>query len=381
MTQTDERIQSRFDAANRTFDPPGLEHLIERRRTWERRRVVSRAALSLAVVFATGVGFVELTSVFGGEDRSPGSHNTPSMPPAPQTPAGHLTLGDETRVEGWVTLATAFGVSVAGDGQLFEVDPETGRSRRVATGNWDSDQVGLSDYGEGTIFLTTDSTLLMLDARSGIVIQTLDLSSLGVLHDVLQSRSGSTWVTASSQGAGEALARIDLETGAVLERFRVGQGEVVGAAGYLFTSSDRLDGAGIVRVDPTSGDLTAVPGMASGSIAAIGSHVWGISGEGVTCVDAVALISCGHVPVTRPGLLASDARRLWVLTVTGSRSSTLYLPDPAQPASVVLIDGATGEVLAQPIPLADTTPASLSAFGGHAWVGFHDTGRILRIDS
>jgi hypothetical protein len=291
-------------------------------------------------------------------------------------------VGDETRVEGWVTLANAFGVSVAGDGQLFEVDPETARSRRVGTGNWDSDHVGLSDYGEGTIFLTADSTLLMLDARSGTVIQKLDLSNLGRLHDALQTRSGTTtWVTASSEGGGETLARIDVDTGAVFQRLRVGHGDVVEAGGYLFTSSDRVDGASIVRVDPTSGELAAVPGLASGSIAAVGSHLWGVSAAGVSCVDAVQLTSCGAVPLARPGLLATDGSRLWVLSLTGSSSSTLYLPDRAQPASVVLIDGRTGEVSAPPIPLPDTTPASLSAFGGHAWVGFHDTGRILRIDS
>jgi hypothetical protein len=187
-------------------------------------------------------------------------------------------------------------------------------------------------------------------------------------------------VTASSHGGRETLAKIDVDMGAVLERFHVGQGDVVEAAGYLFTSSDTVDGAGIVRVDPTSGELAAVPGLASGSIAAVGSHVWGVSTAGVSCVDAVRLTPCGAVPLTRPGLLASDGSRLWVLSLTGSRSSTLYLPDPAQPASVVLIDGHTGQVLAPPVPLPDTTPATLSAFDGHAWVGFHDTGRIVRID-
>jgi heat shock protein HslJ len=290
-----------------------------------------------------------------------------------------LKLGEETRVEGWVTLANGFGVWVAGAGKLFDVDPVTGAAHRVATGTWDYDFVGLSDYGEGTIFLTSGSTLLMLDARSGTVLSRLDLSSVGSVHDVLQLRSG-TWITASSHDGGEVLARIDLDTGGVLERFDVGQGELVEAAGYLFTASDGSGEASIVRIDPSSAEITPVPGVARGAVAAVGSHVWIASEAAVTCVNAIELTSCGDVEVTRPGLLASEGMHLWVLSLTGSRSSTLYLPDPAQPASVTLIDGATGETLAGPFTLEDTTPATISAFDGQAWVGFHDTGNIVRID-
>jgi len=73
--------------------------------------------------------------------------------------------------------------------------------------------------------------------------------------------------------------------------------------------------------------------------------------------------------------------RTWVLSGTGSKSSSVYLPDQNQPATVTLLDGRTGEVLAGPLPLPDTTPATISAFDGHAWIGFHDSGRLLRIDA
>jgi hypothetical protein len=343
--------------------------------------LVGRAVLSLAVVAATSGGFVWLKDVFGAKTRVPIASGIPPVVPPP--PMG-LLLGEETRVDGWVTLANAFGVWVAGAGQLFDVDAVTGASHRVATGRWDYDYVGLSDYGEGAIFLTTGlattgSTLFELDAPSGTVIVRLDLGSLDSIQDVLQTGSG-TWVTASSQDGREVLARIDPDTGAVVQRFGVGQGELVEAAGYLFTASDRFDGAEIVRVDPDLGRITPVPGVAGGDIAAVGSHLWVTSGAGVTCVNAVELTSCGDVPVTRPGLLAADGPRLWVLSLTGSRSSRLYLPDPEQPASITVIDGASGEILAGPLALPDITPASLSAFDGHAWVGFHDTGRIVRID-
>jgi hypothetical protein len=47
---------------------------------------------------------------------------------------------------------------------------------------------------------------------------------------------------------------------------------------------------------------------------------------------------------------------------------------------VTLIDAVTGKVLGGPLVLPDSTPASISAYNGHAWIGFHDTGRLLRID-
>jgi hypothetical protein len=74
---------------------------------------------------------------------------------------------------------------------------------------------------------------------------------------------------------------------------------------------------------------------------------------------------------------------LWVLSVNGSTSRTLYEPDPNQPATVTLVNGATGEVLADalPLPSGEHTPATISAFDGHAWIGFHDTGTLIRIDT
>jgi hypothetical protein len=73
---------------------------------------------------------------------------------------------------------------------------------------------------------------------------------------------------------------------------------------------------------------------------------------------------------------------LWVLSVNGSTSRTLYEPDPNQPATVTLVNGATGEVLADALPLpSGEHTATISAFDGHAWIGFHDTGTLIRIDT
>jgi len=100
----------------------------------------------------------------------------------------------------------------------------------------------------------------------------------------------------------------------------------------------------------------------------------------VSCVEVGTLKDCGTVDIPRASTLSSDGPRLWVLSVTGSRKTGTYVPDPSQPATVTLMDGFTGDVLGGPVSLPGHTPASLTSYDGHAWVGFHDTGTVVRID-
>jgi hypothetical protein len=292
-----------------------------------------------------------------------------------------LEVGAEARVGGWVVLATGSGVSVAGAGELFFIDPATASGRRVATGAWDYDDVRLADGAEGAILLVSGRTLWTVEPRSGAMIASVRPRSLDRLGSAVQVGS-QTWIRGSSRRGADVVARIELDTGAVLDRFEVGRGgHLVGTAGFLFTGSLGSDGASILRIDPRSGEMTAVPIPTLGSIAASSGQVWFTTSASVECLDAVRLVPCGHVSIERPGSLAVDGDRLWVLSFTGSRSSRLYVPDPEQPATVTLVDVTTARPIGRPLTLPDTTPASIAAFGGSAWVGFHDTGRILRIDA
>lgn len=280
---------------------------------------------------------------------------------------------------GWVVLPEWFGVWVAGAGRLFEIDQQTGDVRQTGRGAWDYDYVQLARYGEGTILLASGETLWALDAGSGGVIRRLDLGRLGAVDALLQTRSA-TWVTATTADGG-VLASIDLDTGDVLERFAVGQGrhELVKSAGYLFVGSQDPDGPSILRIHPATGASTPLY-EGPGSIAVVGWQVW-VAGEGkVHCVDAIDLTTCGEVRIPRAASVASDGARLWVLSSTGSTSSSLYEPDPDQPARVYLLDGVSGEIVSGPLALPSYTPATISAFHGHAWIGFHEEGRVVRID-
>jgi hypothetical protein len=297
----------------------------------------------------------------------------------PAQPDDVLRIGQDMNAGGWVVLPEWSGVWVAGGGTLSRIDQKTGKVRQTGRGRWDYDYVQLARYGEGTIFLASGRTLWEVDARSGTILQRLDLARLGYVDAVLYTGSA-TWVTASTAHGG-VLARIDPETGDVLDRFEVGQGshQLVKSAGYLVVGSQDLERPSVLRVNPRTGATTPIP-AGPGSIAAVGSRLWVAADGDVLCVDAVDLASCGKIHIPRAASLASDGARLWVLSSTGSRSSSIYEPDPDQPSTVTLLDGVTGQIIAGPLPLPSFTPATISAFDGHAWVGFHDEGRVVRID-
>jgi streptogramin lyase len=277
---------------------------------------------------------------------------------------------------GWVVLPTATNTWVAGAGQLLEVNNDEARS--VATGEWDYDFVQLAAAEDGSILIASGRTLWHFDPRSGTFLDRFDLGELGYLDAVLSTDSG-TWVAASG-GAANVLARIDLDSGKVLQRFPIGQGlhQLAEGGGYLLVASRSSDGA-VVRVDPETGEVANVPAP-EGSIGVIGTKVWVAWGNGVSCTDAVSLTPCGEVPVERATSLASDGIALWVLSSTGSKDPSTYLPDPDQPATVTMLDGHTGQVLAGPLALNGYTPSTIAARAGSAWIAFHDTGRIIRID-
>jgi dipeptidyl aminopeptidase/acylaminoacyl peptidase len=292
-------------------------------------------------------------------------------------PFDGLRIGRDIDAGGWVVLQDQWGTWVAGGGELMSVG---GDVHRVATGSWDYDFVQLGEYGEGAIFVASGTTLWIVEARLGEVSAQLDMRDVGYVDGILQD-DVRTWVTASSDDGGQVLARIDPDTGKVLERYEIGQGvhDLAEADGSIFVAS-REDERALVRVDPALDGVTRVPGAPQGPIAAVGSHVWIATGDGVTCLDAITFASCGRLDIPRANDIAAAQGRLWVLSGTGSSSSSRYLPDPDQPAMVTVVDGRSGDVLAGPLAVPDTSPATISAFEDHAWVGFHDSGHVFRID-
>ena len=333
-----------------------------------------------AVRAALVIGVITLVLVACSSDapRATAHLDPPTSASPSSQPPPVLRIGLDVTARGWVVLPEWSGAWVAGGRTLSEIE-DSGRVRITGRGPWDYDYVQMARYGEGSIFVASGTTLWTIDASSGGVIDRLDLGHLGYIDAVLHTPSG-TWVAASGNGGG-VLARLDEGTGEALLAVRIGDGqhELVGSAGYLVVSSFGATASGVVRVDHHTG-ATATVSENTGSIASIGSRVWIAEGDRIRCVDVVDLAPCGEIEITRAESLASDGPRLWVLSSTGSTSESFYLPDEEQPAAVTLVDGVNGRIVAGPLDLPSITPATISAFGGHAWIGFHDAGRVIRID-
>jgi streptogramin lyase len=70
---------------------------------------------------------------------------------------------------------------------------------------------------------------------------------------------------------------------------------------------------------------------------------------------------------------------VWVLTTPPSTDPTLFIPDPDHPGTVVLIDPATGQPSAEPLPVPGLQPTSIVLGEGSAWVADYDSGTVTRI--
>jgi hypothetical protein len=365
-------------AARFTPDRAAYERVLNRA---ARRRIRRRIAAGVTAFAISAAAFTGLWAATQGSDAVPvATPRPPSM-----TDVRGLRVGLTVHLPRGIgdVLATQFGdpygVYAATPESLFGIDASSGSVNRTATPGWDPEAVSLAEDGEGTVVASWGTRLAWFaNGTQGAGLK-LDTQAL----DAVMAGDSGLWVTEWT-GSRWALVRIDPESGASIGRpVPIGQGRhsIVEAGGYVVVAGPVGDGPSMVRVDPRNGSTEQVSSSSTGGLAAVGSKVWGVDGD-VSCVDAVTLAACGgdvHVP--RAAAVAADGDRVWVLSATGSKDASFYIPDPSQPATVTLIDGSSGAVLAGPIPLPDVSPAYISAANGHAWVAFFDSGLLLRIDT
>jgi hypothetical protein len=365
-------------AAGFTPDRAAYERVLDRAGIRRVRRRITAGVTAFAI---SAAAFTGLWAAVRGSDSV--SVATPTR--SSTTDVGGLRVGltvDLPRGIGDV-LAThfvdAYGIYAATPGALYGIDPSSGSSERTAEPGWDPEAVSLADDGEGAVFAAWGTRVGRFEngVRAGVL--KLDTRLLGAVG----AGSSGLWVTELT-GSRWNLVQIDPESGATIgDPVPVGQGRhsIVEAGGYVFVGGPPGDGPSLVRVDPRTGAAEDVLTSTQGGLAAVDGLLWTVDHHAVGCIDAVTLEECGSVHIARAASIASDGDRLWVLSATGSKNASTYEPDPDQPATVTLLDGRSGAILAGPIPLPDVTPAYLSAANGEAWVGFYDSGLLLRVDT
>lgn len=344
----------------------------------------------MAVALATGlivtIALVRSRPTSTLELAAPSQQNSsaaptaePSSAPIPIDPHRGLKIVWTADANGWVVAPDAFGVWVAGAGTLTRIDPETGETRVTAHGPWDYDFVRLAEYGEGTIYVTSKSEVLALDAGSGTVVTTMT-PSLGTVDAVLADGACTLWVAASGGNGSQVLAELDANSGAVLQRVHhIGEGlhALARAGGYIFVSSNGGAGPTLLRIDTRTAAAARVRGTPPGtSIAGVGSHLWIAEDPGIRCIDASTLEECGAIRIPGFVRLAASGRRLWALSDPTSDTPATSGANPA--AAVTVIDGVDGKVLAGPSRLP-RRPSSIAALGGRAWVGYYLSGHVAEI--
>ena len=353
---------------------------VARRRTARR---FSAGAVACVIAFAALAGLWSATRSVPGPVATPAGSIPPSPGRSPQAlPYDGLEVTLSEKVGGWVVLADATGVNVAaGRPPLTLVNPDTGSVTPGGSGPWDYDFTVLTGTGEGTAFVGSGMSLWVLapDGTGDPPVRPGDwIHRCRPRHLVrwrLRVGGCRRPDRRTRPGAGRHRYR------AVIDRYRIGQGlhAIADAGGYVFVAS-RDAPRTVVRIDPSTGSIRTVPGILPSpspvAIGGVGDRLWLVEGsvqEGpiVHCVTAADFSPCGEIPITWASGLATDGRLLWVLSGQGLRTPR---------ATVTLIDGMTGRVLGGPVALpAPPSAMTISAYAGRAWVGFHDSGRLVGI--
>ena len=265
--------------------------------------------------------------------------------------------------------------------QVAAIDPKTGKLALAAPLPGRPTDVAA---GRGTVWVATvDSTAVVgVSARRRSISRTIPLRGSA---DAIAVGEGAVWVADGRRGV---LSRIEAGYEQVAQRIRfpraaraAGQSgrlkaplaalAVGGGAVWVTNGSDRL-----IRVEPTTGSVTAIPaGRRLDGVAAGGGAVWAISSRSATVVrvdprlgavtDRVSIVARGGDDAPFPVGIAATTRAVWVLN--------------GNTATVTRIDPRTlGVVSTTPIGV-ERVPTDIAGAGGTAWVANAD-GSLSRVE-
>lgn len=235
--------------------------------------------------------------------------------------------------------------------------------------------------GEGAVWVTyVRGEVTRIDPTTNTVVASIPVKGAWPLTGIAVG-GGSVWVARLGAGDG-TVVRIDPQTNEVVGApIPVGAGpaHVAYVAGFVWVTNT-ADGS-VSRIDPRTGQVTA-----SGGIVRMGGPpepgsgpVWALSNDSVLTLDPASNMVLASLPIPRPDEVVFSEGGVWILTTTGSTDPNFYIPDPDQPATVVLLDAQAGRLVGTPVPVGNS-PAHLAVGEGAAWVANYDSGVVTRIE-
>jgi WD40-like Beta Propeller Repeat len=279
--------------------------------------------------------------------------------------------------------STPFGVTldqgslwIASYGRVLRVDPQ----RMLVTQTIRVPHLDEGSIASGTdVWVTVGSLhqVVRLDPATGLVTGRVHLDGYpGQVaawgHDV--------WVVSATSGNG-LLFHIDGSTGRVTSRTRLTASPnlgIVAAPGSVWISQP----GGLLRVS-ADGSASTLSGVGFGPftwpLAYGAGSLWASDGSDVFRIDPANGNVLAQIRVGAIRFAFADGK-LWALTDTGSKSRTIYIPNPKHPSTVLYIDPNTNRIAGLKVAVG-LVPMWMTAGEGSAWVVEFDTGRIERVSS
>jgi DNA-binding beta-propeller fold protein YncE len=277
---------------------------------------------------------------------------------------------------------------------------------------------GVTDLlaADGSVWAASSEGVQRIDPTTNSVVARIHLPDVGD-RGHLAWADGSMWATQESG----VLTRIDPLTNRAIANIPLGGPPMDVVAGDgLWVSVFDLSNSGVrvLTIDPTSNSISSswqlAPAMgrlsfvdgrlwvgstngsprvasidpADGRMSAVREHelpetsadgaLWATAND-VARIDPrsgsiLATVDAGDVDQVAAGLGA-----VWILTRTGSRSNSIYRPDPKKPATVVAIDPSTNRIVGVPVPVG-ISPAHMTVGSGAVWVAQYDSGLVTRVE-
>ena len=375
-------LREKFAAADE-LTPPDLWEEARRRAATQPsvapaiERVVSRPSRRLAAATVAMVIFA-VAAIFAWNVFEPLNEKAITPGPIPSAPVRPLAITGSLKLPfgDFGVVAGANSVWVAAYGHVQRVDP-TGMSVTSIRIPGLDDQDGIAIGSDVWVTVGSHHEVVAIDPVTTQVVRRVRVPHIPVQ---VVADGKNVWVISATNGAGRIYG-IDGTTGVVTSR-----GQLSTSPKLPFTAGGGsawvAEPGGLQRF--ASDGTTATIDLSGGGVSALtfgDGSVWALfTGGGISRVDPSRNLTIASFPSPAGIGLAEAAGKVWILTDTGSRSKTVYIPDPRDPSLVLSFDADTGQPVGRAVKVG-FAPAWIAAEGADAWVASYNAAHLLRIST